>query len=550
MRLPAGLVGTEVAEAVIPAFPGPRPFTPLESGRFFGRTAEAVRLVSEWQYNPLTFLVGPAGIGKTSLLTAGVLPIVEDQRSTVSLLPLGWLDGRDGTGHGRGTGCPVAVLPPHNPYTLALLRSWTQSSNPSYLAGKTVDDFLREYALYHPDVLILAAVDQADDLFAGSTERDPLRRRFLTELAAAVVEQPRLRLLVSLRSSCLGPFAEILGEGVQFHLDPLNPPEALAAAGKPGFFAPDAASAIVEGIRVCRIVSAPDKEQVLLTDTVEPALLQIACASLWRSLCEHDSVATLAELGRFGDAPVDAALTGYCSAAIAAVASIHEISVDWLHRWLIDTFVTEVGGVNTITEAGRAPAAILRSLENRYLLRGEAPQYRSTGWRYRLLSGRLAEPLRGGANVMPEAYASATDPDEYLREAEHARVMGEHELAHKIAAQVLRMVPDNDLRRHAEAHSLIGDVAYETGQLDEAESAYRMSMRLFQACNQGAAVGRLFAAVARTLIDRGRLAEALEALVGAVNRVSDLVLQDELANVMTRMTEESARKPPFGRSNA
>jgi hypothetical protein len=542
-----------VAEAVIPAFPGSRPFTRAESGRFFGRTAEAAHLVSEWLRNPVTFLTGPAAIGKTSLLTAGILPFVENRRSTVSLLPVGRLSGRDGTGAGWVTGCPIAVLPPHNPYSLALLQSWSRSRAPSHLAGMPVDDFLREHALYYPDVLILAAIDQADDLFAGLATRDPLRRRFLTELAAAVAEQPRLRLLVSVRSACLPRFTELLGEGVQFHLDPLTPLKALSAAGQPGYFAPDAASALVEGVRASRIVTAPGKEQVVLTDTVEPALLQVACASLWQALRMHASEATLAELDQFGEAPVDAALTGYCSAVIAAVAATHEIPVDWLRTWLIDTFVTDVGELNTAPETAGAPATVVRALEDRYLLRGEAPAAGSGERRYQLLSARLVEPLRGNVGVTPETESVIVDigdanPDEHLREAERARVMGEHDLANKIAAQVLRTVPGKDLRRHAEAHSLIGDVAYERGRLDEAESSYRTAISLFQACGQNAAVGRLFAAVARTFIDRGRLGEALDELAAAVNRVPDLILQDELVNVMTRLSEESARKPPFGPS--
>jgi tetratricopeptide (TPR) repeat protein len=227
--------------------------------------------------------------------------------------------------------------------------------------------------------------------------------------------------------------------------------------------------------------------------------------------------------------------------------------VDWLRTWLIDTFVTDVGELNTAPETAGAPATVVRALEDRYLLRGEAPAAGSGERRYQLLSARLVEPLRGNVGVTPETESVIVDigdanPDEHLREAERARVMGEHDLANKIAAQVLRTVPGKDLRRHAEAHSLIGDVAYERGRLDEAESSYRTAISLFQACGQNAAVGRLFAAVARTFIDRGRLGEALDELAAAVNRVPDLILQDELVNVMTRLSEESARKPPFGPS--
>jgi tetratricopeptide (TPR) repeat protein len=523
--------------AVNPVFPGPRPFTRAESGRFFGRTAEAARLVSEWLTNPVTFLTGPAGIGKTSLLIAGALPFVENRRSSVSLLPVGRLSGRDGTGYGRATGCPVAILPPHNPYSLALLMSWSGSSAPAHLAGMTADDFLRDHAARHPDVLLLAAIDQADDLFAGPANRNPLRRRFLSELAAAVEELPQLRLLISVRPACLPDFISALGDRVRFQLDPMTPEKALAAAGGPGYFTRDAADALVEGVRSSRIVSAPGKEQLLLSDMVEPALLQVVCATLWQSLHEGADVATLAELERFGDAPVDTALSGYCGAAIAAVAAAHDLPVEWLRNWLISTFITEVADLSVPRDTDGAPPTVVKALEDRYLLRGDA-----VAGRYRLLSGRLAEPLRGTAAPLT---SEAPDPDDYLREAERARVMGEHDLAHKIASLVLRMVDESDLRRHAEAYSLIADVAYERGQFDEAENYYRKAMALFQARSQGDAVARLCAAVARTFIARRKFAEALEQLSAAVNRSSDLMLQEELAEVMARLTEGTARKPPF-----
>jgi hypothetical protein len=545
-----------VAEGVIPVFPGARPFRHAESGRFFGRTAEAALLADEWRRNPLTFLTGPAGIGKTSLLTAGVLPFVESQRSGVSLLPVGSLSGQpDGSFDDGLTGCPVAALRPHNPYSLALLQSWSGASIPNQLAGVPVDDFIADYARYHPDGLILAAIDQADDLFAGPEERQSLRRRFLAEFAAALEDQPRLRVLVSVRSNCLSRFTESLSNRNQFVLEPLAPAEALHAAAGPGYFAPDAASTLVDSLRASRVVSASGKELVILTDKVEPALLQVACANLWRSLRAHASHATIRELERYADASADAALTGYCSAVIAAVASVHEIPVEWLRTWLKDTFITEIGELNTSTNGKLSSigmrTTVLRALEDRYLLREEIAPPGSRDRFYRLLSDRLIEPLRQTVALMAPDLdvrgdtAVQLDPDEHLRQAERARITGEPELAAKLAGQVLRAVPETDLRRHAKAHSLLGDLSYEQGYLVDAENSYRTAMSLFQACSHNAAVGRLFAAVAKTLIDRGRLNEALQELASAVNRVPDVILQDELADVMARLAEQSAQQPPF-----
>jgi hypothetical protein len=352
----------------------------------------------------LTFLAGPAGIGKTSLLTAGVLPFVDGQPSRASLLPVGELSGRGGSGFGRTAGCPLAALKQHNPYSLALLQSWSAASVPGRLAGVPIDDFVGEYARYHPGVPILAVIDQADDLFAGSSARQPFRRRFLAELAAALQDQPMLRLLISVRSDSLPRFVEALGDGARFLLDPLKPAAALEAVSRPGYFAPDAAGALVGSLRTARIITAPGSERLVLSDEVEPALLQVVCARLWESLRERASYATLRELQRHRDITVDAALTGYCSSTIAAVASIHDIPVGWLRTWLIDTFITEVGELSTAPESQQetigTPRTVVRALEDRYLLRADhgtpaglplqGPAERS----YRLLSSRLVEPVR------------------------------------------------------------------------------------------------------------------------------------------------------------
>src|ERR1700735_2442047 len=94
-------------------YPGAHPFKRADSGRFFGRTAHAALLGQLWLQERLTFLSGASGVGKASLVRAGVLPLVGGSR--VSLLPVGGLSS--------GASFPVAALPRHNPYTMALLLS-------------------------------------------------------------------------------------------------------------------------------------------------------------------------------------------------------------------------------------------------------------------------------------------------------------------------------------------------------------------------------------------------------------------------------------------
>ncbi|HSV67683.1 MAG TPA: hypothetical protein VLJ59_17505 [Mycobacteriales bacterium] len=60
----------------------------IEDGdRFYGRSTESRDLAEFWRANRLTVLHGASGAGKTSLLLAGVVPLLD--RESAEILPLG-----------------------------------------------------------------------------------------------------------------------------------------------------------------------------------------------------------------------------------------------------------------------------------------------------------------------------------------------------------------------------------------------------------------------------------------------------------------------------
>jgi tetratricopeptide (TPR) repeat protein len=508
-------------------YPGDRPFHLADHHRFFGRAAEAADLAQLWKTNHLTIAVGPTASGKTSLLHAGVLPLVAN--TGLELLPPGRIC--------YGSTFPLAVLAEHNPYTAALLRSWSPGEIATRLVGLSVRDFVgrRGERCEGP---ILAAIDQVEELFADSGPRLAHRRRFLAELAEAVRPESRLHLLVLVREEAMGQVIDGLGGGARCSVTALTPPAAIAAvtgpaAGAGRTFAAGAAENLVADLRTSRITGAGGVAQDVTADHVQPSLLQVVCSSLWNSLPADVNPITTRDVHRYGNA--DVALASYCGQVIAAVAEDHDLPAAKLRAWLHSTFITGLGTRGNAYEgpAGTQgmPNAVVRALEDRHLLRAEL---RSGSRWYELLSDRLIEPLRQVADERPPP----VKPAEYLQAAERALALGDLNLAERYAEEALRTSAGADQHLRAQAHSLLGDLAYEREIWKEAEARYREAAGLFEAARDTAAAALQLAAVGHTLLAQGRLADAVAELNAAVGRMpNDPVLQTGLSLALWRRGE-------------
>lgn len=514
-------------------YPGLRPFRQADQDRFFGRRTEARALADFWHDNRIVLVTGPIACGKTSLLHAGVLPILAQKRW--HLLPPGRLS--------YGAGFPRAALPDHNPYTFALLRSWFPGEAPTQLVDLTVRDFVEAQARQGNGPLY-AAIDQVDDLSADSSQRRDQRDRFLAELAEAVAAEPRLHLLLVARDDAADLICATLGRTARFELSALNRLAAIEAvagpaadAGRP--FSDDAAERLVTDLQTSRIVVANGVERHVESDQVQPALLQAACVRLWDSLPDTDHV-TMRDVRLFGD--VDKTLAAYCGQVIALVADDFDKSVTWVRNWLLRTFITELGTRGTtyegVTETAGAPNEIARALADRHLL--TVKQQNGSRW-YELLADRLIQPLRDAVDELPPA----VDPRAYLAAAERSLAQGEFDVAERYAGLTLRRSPDTNLRLRAEAESLLGNVASERSEAPEAkaeaESHHRAAARLFETLRDTPAVASQLAAVGQLLVLQRRPEDALGELRAAIERLpGDPVIQTDLALALWRLGESEA----------
>jgi tetratricopeptide (TPR) repeat protein len=500
-------------------YPGARPFELRDYDRFFGRRNDSTSLAEIWQTNRLTFAVGPAACGKTSLLQAGVLPLIKNMRS--ELLPVGCVS--------YGPTFPFAALLEHNLYTLALLQSWSPSETAADLAGLTVGDFVRRHTERHSGA-ILAAIDQTEELFADSGPRQWYRRRFLNELVDALRKEPHLHLLVIVRDEAADAILDVLGSGVRYQVASLTRQGAVEAveepiAGTSRRYESGAAEMIVTDLQTSRVVPAAGDERFVTDDGVEPALLQIVCHRLWNSLPKDIDVIVGSAVRRYGGA--DTALASHFGQVIASVADDHDIPTARLRSWLIDTFVTELGTRGTAYEGATTthgmPNAVVRALGDMHLL--SAARRSGVRW-YELLNDRVIMPLRESGDERPPP----PEPAFYLRAAGKALTLGELDLAERYTESALRTSPGADFRLSAEANSLLGNIAYEREKPAEAETCYRTSASRFQAVADAGAAALQLAAAGQMLLAQGRTTEAVAELRAAVaRRPHDLMVQTELA---------------------
>lgn len=526
-----------VAGVTVPArwqYVGPRPFDVGDRHLFFGRTSESLAVFGRWSAERLTVLCGPAGVGKTSLIRAGVVPLAAVGQSGL-VLPVGAI---------TPLRAPPQVGATANPMVLAVLRSWAPEDPPLDVAGLSIPDFLervRSAAQPLDTPPIFAVIDQ----FEAAIRDEPheaYRQELLDQLVEAVQQVRGLHLLVSIRDDHVPEFEEFagrLGGAAWYRLSPLGPDAAREAVAGPlrgggRAYAPGAAEEVVRNLRTSRIVDVLGGSREVVAETVEPAQLQAACSALWQALPAGVEAVTVQDLYSGGD--IDGGLVQFCEHAVRDVATAQAIPEPELWTWLVRTFVTDLGtrdaAYEGVTGVGGMPKEVAGQLLDRHVLTAE----RRLGARwYQLPNDRLIAPVREGAGRAgaEDPAAGGTNPVASLTAAEDALAAGNLVLSAQRAVEAVRTSSGRDLRTRATALSCLGHVAARGGHDQEAESHYRAAAVLFEVMQDRAGTGRLLAELGRILLRRGRYTEAVAQLQGAEARQpGDLAIQLDLARAL------------------
>ncbi len=398
-----------IIHTVSEPYVGPNPFQRKDAHIFFGRDREARDLMSCVIAHAETVFYAQSGAGKTSLINARLLPLLEAQE--FEILPLARVQGPL-----QG---PLQNASPGNIYAFHTLISWAGSdAEPGHLAKLTLAGYLsaRPHKTDEDGVvkLRIAIFDQCEELFTFYPERWQERRAFFEQVREALNEDPLLRVLFSLREdhiAQLDPYAVLLPEKMRtrYRLERLRKPAALDAVKRPlertdYSFAPGVAEKLVNDLLQARNsahnshVLAPSGE----VEFVEPVQLQVVCQNLWESLQGNGRLATkVVTYNHIQEcADVDKALSSFyekCLQRTLAITIVAETGVDegQLRRWFEEALITSAGtrgmAFQGQEETRGMPNSVVELLENLYLIR---PERRGNDTWYELTHDRLIEPIR------------------------------------------------------------------------------------------------------------------------------------------------------------
>ena len=503
---------------------GPRPFRIAAADRFFGRHREALEIRSLWPAQRVVVLHGPGAVGKTSLLNAGVIPLLTAEDG-VDLLPVGRLAYQ--------TASPVATDRTDNVYKYTLLSSWAPFADVPR-SDTTIREFL---AARQPlttsrgePFSVLAAIDQFEELFTTFPAYDDQREQFIDELAEALQETEAFSLLLVVRDdhlATLSGYEDRLSRYpvVYRQLAALDAEAAVEAvtlplAGTGRTYDPQAAAILVDRLRTFRYTDRLGQTMALKQDRVEPLDLQIACAGLWSSLRPDVDVITVENLGAYGD-PGQAAADFYDAAVQTVCRSFPhaEVTELELRKWIESTFVTEWGTRGTalrgITMTAEMPNGVADALADLRIL---TPEHRNQSTWYQLGQDRLIDAVRRGNREWRAAHglvvtepAPAGTAADFRAAAEAALGTGDFGGARRlvdIAVDAYRGLGDS--RGLAHAFDLRGEIARVEGDLDAARLSFSEALYEFSVLEDAPAEARLLSALGDVYSALGDYVKAVE----------------------------------------
>jgi hypothetical protein len=402
-------------------YPGAQPFSDDEISRrtFFGRERESAELTNKILANRLVVVYAKSGLGKTSLLNAGVAELLRKEK----YLPLN-----------------VRVNDvQHGPFLSILggIRTEAERQLVEYAPGSQASlwHFFKTAEFWQGDLLLapVLILDQFEELF--TLQSAGARAAFLSDLGSLVRgvspsttakadldpaktgdlhneltdTPPALRIVLSFREDFLGLLEEAADWIPQildhrFRVTPLSMEAAVKALTgpaevedkilqtKPFTYAPEAVTTIIN-----HLSRRSGKDTTSVTSYIEPFQLQLICQRIERIAVERQQTTgraltiTIADIG--GEAALRATLQDFYNQEIHALSSRHQRRA--VHRLCEEYLISPEGRRLSIEEHEiqrqlKLSGEILERLVDRRLLRSDQ---RADSIYYELSHDTLVEPV-------------------------------------------------------------------------------------------------------------------------------------------------------------
>ncbi|MBN1286673.1 MAG: hypothetical protein JXB47_14840 [Anaerolineae bacterium] len=388
---------------------GPRPFETADRNRFFGRDREANEMLSMVFAHPVLLLYAQSGAGKTSLLNAKLIPMLEDEYFEVyppARLRVAIPEG-------------IVWSTLRNPYTFCVVLNWTAHYNESPVPLTQIE--LKDYMAAHPHPLDdmdepmprILIFDQFEELFTAYPEYWEYREDFIRQISEMVARDPLVRVLLVIREDYLAqldPFAALLPErlSARFRMERLGAEAAKLAiegpvSGTGRCYDEGVTDILVEELLRTKVQDAQGEVVEMSGQHVEPVQLQVVCSSVWTNLPAGAEIITEEHLRRFGD--VDNALEDFYGRVIKTAAAQGHVDEAQLRDWFEDVLITRLGTRNTVyrgpDDTGGIPNAIIDIMDEMHIIRAET---RAGARWYELTHDRLIEPIRASNRDWREAH--------------------------------------------------------------------------------------------------------------------------------------------------
>ncbi|MFD9939855.1 tetratricopeptide repeat protein [Nonomuraea sp. NPDC059023] len=471
---------------------GPRPFLRSEAGLFFGRRVQARNLSLDWLADRVTVLHGPPAVGKTSLLQAGILPLLEQEPHVVTLRPSRLAPPAP----------PRAVAAGHNAFVYSVLSDWGAPASP----GTTVTEFLAgRVTRMPPSGRLLAAVDQFEEVYSAFPTRVAEREGLLRQLAGALADIPSLNLLLVVRDDHLASVKAseaLLGVLPNYRqlygLDERAAAEAVQGPRRgTGRELPDEETrALVDRLRTSTHADLLGNVVTVEEPLVEPLHLQIVCAESW------------ADPGLTGIPGVAQALSAFYRRATEEAGLETGVPVAKVRAWVESAFITEYGTRDTklrgLTRTADMRNELADALVARHLLTATT---RLRGTWYQLGQDQMIEVVRrAGDDGFAEAGPAGIPADAGVFTEAAAAAFGEGNFtgARRLASVAAsRYQEEGDTRRQAQAMALHGEIALVEGDLNAARESFRSALNGFESLADRVSTARSLSALANVVATSG-----------------------------------------------